>query len=88
MSAKAAATTTNPEAPNIIKLEEIKKHTSRDDLWMVINGKVYDVTPFVDEHPISGVLSGSSESSSSSLLLLIIAAVVAAAAFFYLQTKK
>lgn len=51
MSAKAAATTTNPEAPNIIKLEEIKKHTSRDDLWMVINGKVYDVTPFVDEHP-------------------------------------
>lgn len=30
---------------------EIEKHKSRDDLWMVVNGKVYDVTPFVDEHP-------------------------------------
>lgn len=30
---------------------EIEKHISKDDLWMVINGKVYDITPFVDEHP-------------------------------------
>lgn len=31
--------------------EEIAKHTDRDDLWMVVKGKVYDVTKFVDEHP-------------------------------------
>lgn len=35
----------------VIKLAEIEKHTARDDLWMVIEGKVYDVTSFVDEHP-------------------------------------
>lgn len=42
---------TKAPAKAYISTEEIKKHTSRDDLWMVINGKVYDVTPFVDEHP-------------------------------------
>ncbi|ODQ63638.1 cytochrome b5, partial [Nadsonia fulvescens var. elongata DSM 6958] len=31
--------------------EEVSSHTTADDLWMVINGKVYDCTKFVDEHP-------------------------------------
>ncbi|OBZ83622.1 Cytochrome b5 [Choanephora cucurbitarum] len=31
--------------------EEIAKHDNRKDLWMVINGKVYDITTFQDEHP-------------------------------------
>uniref|UniRef100_A0A060T208 ARAD1C28248p n=1 Tax=Blastobotrys adeninivorans TaxID=409370 RepID=A0A060T208_BLAAD len=30
---------------------EVAKHTDRDDLWLVVRGKVYDVTKFVDEHP-------------------------------------
>lgn len=29
--------------------EEIAKHNTRSDLWMVIEGKVYDITPFCDE---------------------------------------
>lgn len=29
--------------------EEISKHNNRKDLWMVINGKVYDITTFQDE---------------------------------------
>lgn len=29
--------------------EEIAAHNSRKDLWMVIHGKVYDITAFVDE---------------------------------------
>lgn len=43
--------TENSSKKVTISSEEIEKHNNRDDLWMVINGKVYDVTPFVDEHP-------------------------------------
>lgn len=39
------------EDSNVIPLEEIAKHNQINDLWMAINGKVYDVTPFVDQHP-------------------------------------
>lgn len=35
----------------IYKLAEVEKHTTVDDLWVVISGKVYDITKFVDEHP-------------------------------------
>ncbi|CAO0789478.1 unnamed protein product [Mucor circinelloides] len=31
--------------------EEIAQHNSRSDLWIVIEGKVYDITKFLDEHP-------------------------------------
>ncbi|KAJ3034424.1 hypothetical protein HDV00_005044 [Rhizophlyctis rosea] len=30
---------------------EIAQHNTRNDLWMVIEDKVYDVTKFLDEHP-------------------------------------
>lgn len=29
--------------------EEIAQHNSRSDLWIVIEGKVYDITKFLDE---------------------------------------
>ena len=31
--------------------EECSKHRSEKDCWLVIHGKVYDVTKFLDEHP-------------------------------------
>jgi len=34
-----------------ITSEEVAAHNKKKDLWVVINGSVYDVTPFVDEHP-------------------------------------
>ena len=38
-------------------MEEVRKHSSPDDAWLVIADKrtgakkVYDITPYVDEHP-------------------------------------
>ena len=37
------------EADNIITWEEFLKHSTKDDLWLLINGKVYDVSKF--RHP-------------------------------------
>ncbi|SGY20754.1 BQ5605_C016g08139 [Microbotryum silenes-dioicae] len=31
--------------------QEVLKHAQADDLWMIINGKVYDLTDFAPNHP-------------------------------------
>jgi len=30
-------------------IQDLQEHKSREDLWVTINGKVYDVTQFLDE---------------------------------------
>ncbi|GMH44926.1 hypothetical protein BSKO_12883 [Bryopsis sp. KO-2023] len=35
----------------VITLEQCAEHTSRDSCWLAIDGKVYDVTEFLDDHP-------------------------------------
>lgn len=37
------------KAARIITMEELQKHDKRDDLWILIHGKVYDVSNF--KHP-------------------------------------
>merc|ERR1719373_901451 len=32
-------------------LEEVAKHTTKQDCWVVVNGEVLDVTKFLGEHP-------------------------------------
>ena len=32
-------------------MDEVAKHKSADDCWVVIKGKVYDVTKFLPDHP-------------------------------------
>ncbi|SPC60721.1 probable cytochrome b5 [Ustilago sp. UG-2017b] len=34
-----------------ISMEELKQHNSHEDLWLLIDGKVYNVSKFLDEHP-------------------------------------
>lgn len=35
---------------------EVKKHNQRNDAWMVINNKIYDLTPWIDSHPGGDVI--------------------------------
>lgn len=34
-----------------IPLNEVEKHNNENDCWVIVNGKVYDVTIFLDKHP-------------------------------------
>ncbi|KAH8594950.1 FMN-dependent dehydrogenase-domain-containing protein [Bisporella sp. PMI_857] len=35
----------------MLKWEEVAKHQTRQSCWVVIQGKIYDLTSFIDEHP-------------------------------------
>uniref|UniRef100_A0A7C9DWU4 Cytochrome b5 heme-binding domain-containing protein n=1 Tax=Opuntia streptacantha TaxID=393608 RepID=A0A7C9DWU4_OPUST len=35
----------------VFKFEEVSRNNSKDSCWLIISGKVYDVTPFLDDHP-------------------------------------
>ena len=32
-------------------LAEVAQHRTRESCWVVLAGRVYDFTPFIDEHP-------------------------------------
>ncbi|CAL5222382.1 g4738 [Coccomyxa viridis] len=41
-------------APRQLKIytrEEVQKHTKREDAWIILHGKVYNITPHIINHP-------------------------------------
>lgn len=42
---------TNPKTERTITLDELGKHGGETSPWFVVNGEVYDGTPFLEGHP-------------------------------------
>lgn len=34
-----------------VSQQDLRQHCTREDLWIVVNGRVYDVTEYADFHP-------------------------------------
>lgn len=47
-----------PSSPkvNTFTLADIAPHKSRSDCWTAIEGKVYNITPFIPKHPAGNVI--------------------------------
>ncbi len=50
---KTESTSQNSKKPisSTISSEELSKHSTKDNCWLAIKGKVYDVTSFINSHP-------------------------------------
>ncbi|CAK0831402.1 unnamed protein product, partial [Prorocentrum cordatum] len=40
-----------PAADAVFTLEEVARHCHRTDCWLIVHGRVLDVTGFLEEHP-------------------------------------
>lgn len=40
-----------PQFPMRLRKEDVKIHASREDCWVTLGGKVYDITGYLDFHP-------------------------------------
>ena len=64
----------NPNTPKLIPYSEVQKHTTRDSLWVIIDGQVYDATCIVDTHPGgTAVLLKNSGKDATSVVSFILA---------------
>jgi cytochrome b involved in lipid metabolism len=46
----SAVIKTDPNKRKITKFE-LEEHNKETDMWIAVNGKVYDLTAWVDSHP-------------------------------------
>ncbi|XP_008798668.1 cytochrome B5-like protein isoform X1 [Phoenix dactylifera] len=49
--AKGTNTSATSKTLKTYTQKEVSLHNKRDDCWIIVKGKVYDVTPYVEEHP-------------------------------------
>lgn len=49
--AKAEAAGDSQSSEKVFTLAEIAAHNSSTSIWMCINGGVYDITPYLNDHP-------------------------------------
>jgi L-lactate dehydrogenase (cytochrome) len=49
----------------VVSAEELQKHSTSGDCWIVVHSRVYDVTNFLEEHP------GGSASESNIFSLIV-----------------
>ena len=42
---------TKAEEVKTYSTDEVAQHNSKDDCWLILDGKVYDVTKFIPAHP-------------------------------------
>ncbi|KAL2349134.1 hypothetical protein Fmac_003134 [Flemingia macrophylla] len=40
-----------PTLTDFYAIEELSQHNTKDDCWILVDGKVYDVTQYLDDHP-------------------------------------
>ena len=51
-SSQEGLTDNNAQSVSVaLTTEEVSKHNSLSDCWMIINNKVYELTPYVNSHP-------------------------------------
>jgi len=49
--AEEVAEESGPDPTTPLSMDEIQKHVTEDDCWLIVEGKVYDLTEFLPDHP-------------------------------------
>ncbi|KAG7544244.1 hypothetical protein FFLO_03357 [Filobasidium floriforme] len=47
----SAVLSEQPSGQKLISADEVEKHCTSEDCWVIVGGEVYDVTDFLDKHP-------------------------------------